>query len=145
MSIGLNEFIYNITKITEIAKIISETGLNIILLHGKLGSGKTTLAREIIRILLNDHKIKVTSPTFNIVNIYSRPGINIAHFDLYRINNSDELYEIGMEEFLNNSICIIEWPQILEECFLTNRKFLKIIIENTINENYRKIQILNNN
>lgn len=104
----------------------------VLCLEGDLGSGKTFLAKHIIQNLLNNKNIKVTSPTFGIVNVYTISGKNaIYHFDLYRIKNTEELENIGFFEALDSGICIIEWPQIA-------KKFL----QNSININ---IKILNEN
>ncbi|HOB25505.1 MAG TPA: tRNA (adenosine(37)-N6)-threonylcarbamoyltransferase complex ATPase subunit type 1 TsaE, partial [Kaistella sp.] len=59
---------------------------------------------------------EVSSPTYAIVNEYHSPKGKIFHFDLYRMKNIDEVYDIGMEEYLDNAfLCIIEWPEIYEE------------------------------
>ena len=58
----------------------------------------------------------VTSPTYAIVNEYNTPKGKVFHFDLYRLNTIEEVYDIGMDEYLENSeLCIIEWPEIYED------------------------------
>ena len=109
--------------------ILSKTGISkIILLNGDLGSGKTTLAKQLIKAL--GVKDAVTSPTFNIVSEYrSENNGLIYHFDLYRIKQTEELYEIGFEEYLESGhICIIEWPEIAEP-FLTSSVYTNVKIE----------------
>jgi tRNA threonylcarbamoyladenosine biosynthesis protein TsaE len=100
----------------------------IILLKGDLGSGKTTLAKLLIK-QSGVHEV-VTSPTFNIVSEYhSESGELIYHFDLYRIKSIDELFEIGFEEYIDSgNRCIIEWPEIAESLFQTDRTEVSISI-----------------
>ncbi len=87
---------------------------DIITFSGDLGSGKTFICREIIRHL-SGINYDVTSPTFNLLQIYTAPKFLIYHFDLYRLNNSSEIYELGIEEAFQGNLCLIEWPQIIEE------------------------------
>lgn len=83
---------------------------DIVLLTGDLGAGKTEFTKGVVEFFSKG--AKVTSPTFNIVNQYNCPSQVIYHFDFYRINSEDELYAIGIEEYLySGAICIIEWPE----------------------------------
>lgn len=75
-------------------------------LIGNLGAGKTEFARAFIQSICGE--IKVLSPTFNIMQSYDQ----ISHFDLYRLKTASELAELGFEEALQNSITLIEWPEI---------------------------------
>jgi tRNA threonylcarbamoyladenosine biosynthesis protein TsaE len=81
------------------------------LLHGEMGSGKTTLVKSIVTELGID--TLVTSPTFSIVNEYGESEKNkIYHFDLYRLKNEAEALDIGFEEYLTSGkLCLIEWPE----------------------------------
>lgn len=86
---------------------------DIIVLTGELGSGKTKFTEGILQYFeLED---EISSPTFNIVNEYINNKIKIFHFDVYRLENVDEFYEIGGEEYFSNGICIIEWGEIIKE------------------------------
>ncbi len=102
-------------------------------LIGDLGAGKTEFAREFIRTLCGN--VTVASPTFNILQVYEP---NIYHFDLYRIKAESELTEIGLDEALQNGICLIEWPQIAENYLPQNR--VEIYFE-IVDETTRKIEI----
>lgn len=86
---------------------------DVIELQGDLGAGKTTLAKSIIS-QLSDSEVQVTSPTFNIVQLYDAPEFTIWHFDLYRLKSAVELFEIGIDEALDQGLCLIEWPEIAE-------------------------------
>jgi tRNA threonylcarbamoyladenosine biosynthesis protein TsaE len=81
------------------------------LLHGEMGSGKTTLVKSIVNEL-GIHSL-VTSPTFSIVNEYGESeGNKVYHFDLYRLKNETEAFDIGFDEYLTSGkICLIEWPE----------------------------------
>lgn len=82
---------------------------DVLALHGDLGAGKTTLARAIIRSLAGDPELEVPSPTFTLVQAY--PGrLPVAHFDLYRIGDPDEMRELGLDEALAEGVALVEWP-----------------------------------
>ncbi len=88
---------------------------NIVALYGEMGAGKTTFAKALCKVLgVVD---EVSSPTFNIVNEYlCKTGESVFHFDFYRIDNLDEVYDIGFSEYLySGSLCIIEWPEKVEQ------------------------------
>jgi len=95
-----------------------------ILFYGEMGTGKTTFIKTICKALGCEDEI--SSPTYAIVNEYQTPSFKFFHFDLYRLNNLDELLDIGFEEYLEQeAICLIEWPQIAEKLI---DDFLKIEI-----------------
>ena len=125
----------------EIAKEIlkrKDKSAFIVFLDGDLGTGKTTLVKEIIFAL--GIKEKVKSPTFTIIEPYELNNKNIYHIDLYRINDPSELEIIGLREYLNESeaIIFIEWP---EKSFGFLKKFnLKISLKHS-SEKERKCKI----
>lgn len=97
---------------------------DIILFYGDIGSGKTTFIRFIAEYF---NIFDVSSPTFNILNIYESK-INIYHFDLYRLNDEEELYEIGYEDyFFGNGITVVEWSEKLDH--LLPETAIKIILK----------------
>ncbi|MEP4474449.1 MAG: tRNA (adenosine(37)-N6)-threonylcarbamoyltransferase complex ATPase subunit type 1 TsaE, partial [Lentilitoribacter sp.] len=84
-----------------------------ITLSGDLGAGKTTLARAIIRSVANDEYLEVPSPTFTLAQSYEL-RFTIGHFDLYRIGDPDEVFELGLDDILEHGVALIEWPQMAE-------------------------------
>lgn len=87
---------------------------DIVALTGDLGTGKTALTRYIAEAL--GVKEPVTSPTFTIVREHKDGRLPLYHFDVYRVYDPDELYEIGFEEYLfGGGVCIIEWADLIED------------------------------
>ncbi|AYZ11187.1 tRNA (adenosine(37)-N6)-threonylcarbamoyltransferase complex ATPase subunit type 1 TsaE [Chryseobacterium arthrosphaerae] len=95
-------------------EVIPNLKYNILLLKGNLGAGKTTFTQFLLKNLGSEDE--VNSPTYSIVNEYNTPKGKVYHFDLYRLKNIEEVYDIGIEEYLDNSfLCIIEWPEVYED------------------------------
>jgi tRNA threonylcarbamoyladenosine biosynthesis protein TsaE len=109
--------------------VISELQHSILLLKGNLGAGKTTFTQVLLKNLGSTDE--VSSPTYSIVNEYNTPKGKVFHFDLYRLKNIDEVYDIGIEEYLDNAfLCIIEWPEVYED-ELYGLKYHQMSIINT--------------
>lgn len=109
---------YSINKLKDwqhiVDQIIPQLKHHILLLKGNLGAGKTTFTQFLLKKLGSEDE--VSSPTYSIVNEYQTPQGKVYHFDLYRLKNIDEVYDIGIEEYLDNAfLCIIEWPEVYEE------------------------------
>lgn len=105
----------NAKQTEELGRRIGEslTGGEIIAMTGDLGAGKTTITKSIAKGLDIDEYI--TSPTFTIVNEYEG-RLKLFHFDVYRIGDIEEMYDMGYEEyFYSGGVCIIEWANLIEE------------------------------
>ncbi len=104
-------------ELPEVASAILDTldGRTVVAFRGPMGAGKTTLIRQIVAQL--GATDTVTSPTFALVNQYSAAsGEPIHHFDLYRIERIEEVYDMGYEEyFYSGDLCLVEWPEKIEE------------------------------
>ena len=84
---------------------------NIVAVDGSMGSGKTTLIKAAVKRLGTSDSI--SSPTFSIVNTYQTKGGMVHHFDLYRLNTTQELVDLGFDIYLDsNSLVLIEWPEL---------------------------------
>jgi tRNA threonylcarbamoyladenosine biosynthesis protein TsaE len=92
---------------------------DVIALKGELGAGKTTLARAFIRARGGDET--VPSPTFTLVQLYDLPSATVWHFDLYRLRQPDEAWELGIEDAFRDGISLIEWPERLGDLLPARR------------------------
>ncbi len=97
----------------------------VIALIGDLGTGKTTLTKSIARGLGVTET--VTSPTFNIIREYRSGRIPLFHFDVYRIADPEEMYELGYEEyFYGDGVCVVEWADLIEELLPEDAVIIRI-------------------
>lgn len=98
---------------------------DIIALTGDLGTGKTALTKAIARGI--GVKETITSPTFTIVQEYTSGRLPLYHFDVYRISDPEEMYELGYEEyFFGEGVCIIEWADLIEELLPKETKAIRL-------------------
>lgn len=112
----------------ELAKKIANSSKkgDVIGLKGTLGVGKSFFADTFINSLLEE-KRHILSPTFNLVYSYESKKGTIYHFDLYRVEEEEELYNIGLEDALSDGITLVEWPQIA--CEFLRKNYLEIEIK----------------
>ena len=126
---------FSVRSVGELGEVVSfliqqiKEGYKIVLLSGDLGSGKTTLTKAICDQL--DIKEPVSSPTFSLVNEYFSPVLGtIYHMDLYRLEKTDDLVQIGLEEYLDSGQpCLIEWPGIAEPYIMMPHLRVSIRVE----------------
>ena len=120
-------------------------GGEVVCLFGELGAGKTTLAKGIAKRLGITKSI--TSPTFALMNVFEVQDAklkikNLVHIDTYRLNNEQELIDIGVEDYLGKPdvVCVVEWPEKIAS-LLQNKKIIKIKLEH-LDPRKREITIL---
>jgi len=101
----------------------------VIALSGEMGAGKTTFIQAICKNL--GVEVEVNSPTFSLVNEYfTRDGNSIFHFDLYRIESTEELYDMGYEEyFYSGTLCLVEWPEKARDLIPDDSLWVNIVID----------------
>lgn len=105
------EITYSLEEINQVAeKILKQASFRTFIFYGQLGAGKTTLIQSLARKL--GVKDRLASPTFSLVNEYTNEKDELLlHFDLYRLENVEEAYDIGIDEYLSSDAWIfIEWP-----------------------------------
>ena len=107
---------------------------DVLVLTGELGSGKTKFVEGVLQNFGLENEI--SSPTFTIINEYTTSKNNIYHFDAYRLEDSDEFYAIGGEEYFEKGICLIEWGELISDVLPTDYINIKISKESS-NENIR--------
>ena len=120
----------------EIASLLKPR--DVILLKGELGAGKSTFARALIQSLCGV-QTEVPSPTFTLVQTYETPTYVLWHFDLYRLEHSQEIYELGIEEAYRSGVCLIEWPERLGTAL--PKEYLEIELRYGCHENERILEL----
>ena len=140
---------YTIKIGNNLAKLLSKG--DVIVLSGDLGAGKTKFVEGFLHNFgLQD---EISSPTFNIINEYITSDNNIYHFDVYRLEDSDEFYAIGGEEYFEKGICLIEWGELISDVLPkdyihvtinkdSNNEDLRIF-EFEVNDDSKYINVLN--
>lgn len=124
-------------RISEVAaEIVDNHDHTILLIKGEMGSGKTTLIREICRLL--EVKDNVASPTFSLVNEYASNRGPIYHFDFYRLKSIEEALDAGLEEYLySGNLCLLEWPEIVESILPSGLMSIEIYNAENNQRNYK--------
>jgi len=122
-----------LTQLDEAADWIIKSchGYSVWAFYGGMGAGKTTLIKAICRQLGSTDT--VTSPTFSLINEYKDPsGHSLYHFDFYRIEKKEEILDFGYEEYIySGDICLIEWPELVEELLPDNRVNIRIEVKDS--------------
>lgn len=112
---------------------------DVLCMYGDLGAGKTAFVQGLARGLgIEGH---ITSPTFTIVNEYYG-RLTLYHFDVYRVADPDEMYEIGYEEYVyGDGVSVIEWPQLIDEILPEQRYNITITKDYSKHDDYRVIRV----
>ena len=111
-----------------------------IALYGDLGVGKTAFVRGFTSQISPSSRVK--SPTFALVNEYKGSLMSVFHFDMYRIENEDELYSIGFYDYLQRKgICLVEWSENIEDSLPDEYLRVEIVKDSTENTDSRKITV----
>lgn len=117
---------YQLNDLKSVAQtVINNVTSKTLLFYGAMGVGKTTLIKEIVKLLGVTEE--TSSPTFSIVNEYTGKDSKIFHFDFYRIEHEEEVYDIGIEDyFYQNAWCLVEWPEKIPN--ITPEDAIKIML-----------------
>lgn len=127
---SLDELSFVAKKILQI-----EPSVRLFLFYAPMGAGKTTLIKECCIALGSQSHF--SSPTYSIINEYDAPNSKIYHFDLYRLKNEEEVYDLGIEDYISGeAYCFFEWPHLVEK--MIDVSYLKIEIE--LKENIRYLR-----
>ena len=133
------ELIYKLSEIEKASNfVLKNVNRDVILITGEVGTGKTTLIKEYCK-LIGVEEI-VNSPTYTLINEYQNKSGKIVHMDLYRVEDVKEINELGLFEYLENNIVIIEWPEIILKMIDIKYSLINITF---INEKERKLSIKN--
>jgi tRNA threonylcarbamoyladenosine biosynthesis protein TsaE len=133
------ELIYKLSELEKASNfVLKNVNHDIILITGEVGTGKTTLIKEYCK-LIGVEEI-VNSPTYTLINEYQNKRGKIVHMDLYRVKDINEINELGLFEYLENNIVIIEWPEIILKMIDIKYSLINITF---INEKERKLSIKN--
>ena len=133
------ELIYKLSELEKASNfVLKNVKRDTILITGEVGTGKTTLIKEYCK-LIGVEEI-VNSPTYTLINEYQNKRGKIVHMDLYRVKDINEINELGLFEYLENNIVIIEWPEIILKMIDIKYSMINITF---INEKERKLSINN--
>jgi tRNA threonylcarbamoyladenosine biosynthesis protein TsaE len=102
---------------------------DLVALEGGLGAGKTTLARAILRAASGDPGLIVPSPTFTLVEVYETPRASFWHFDLYRLEEPEQVFELGWEEARADGVALVEWAERLGGLLPPDRLTVRLALE----------------
>jgi N-acetylmuramate 1-kinase len=114
---------------------------DLVTLSGDLGAGKTTFARAMIRHLAGDANLDVPSPTFTFMQSYELPRFALVHADLYRINGTADLAELGFDDLPDGAVVLLEWPDRAAGFLPPNRFDISFTLESSLGDEGRVIRV----
>jgi len=133
---------YSLNELTAVAEeIVATAPHKILLFYGEMGVGKTTLIKELCKVLGVEDI--ASSPTFSLVNEYkTNTNETVFHFDFYRIEDEEEAYDMGIEDyFYSNNWCLVEWPENIKNLLPLDTVSISI---NLLENGQRNIQLKTN-
>ncbi len=138
----MTKLTYQLNQLDQAATfVLKHSKAKLLFFEAEMGTGKTTLIKALVKQL--GSLDNASSPTFSLVNTYKTKAETIHHFDLYRIEAEDELYDIGIETYLdNNAYVFVEWPELLKEITNEDYTIISIILDENLN---RVLEVKNSN
>ncbi len=140
MEMESKEVDFGLDELNYVAHILAQElqGKPKLLLYGEMGAGKTTLVKELLRVLGSVDE--VSSPSYSLINEYElKDGEIVRHIDLFRLETIEEALDIGMEDILYDSVkTIVEWPQLIESILDDNFSRVELTI---LSNGLRKVKI----
>ncbi|MAW52044.1 MAG: tRNA (adenosine(37)-N6)-threonylcarbamoyltransferase complex ATPase subunit type 1 TsaE [Geminicoccus sp.] len=117
------------------ARLASALGVgDVVLLEGTLGAGKTAFSRALIRSVLGDPDALVASPTFTFSQIYNVETLVVTHFDLYRVGEAAEVFDLGWDDAIADGVTLVEWPDRLQDLRPAEALTIKIELHPDVEE-----------
>jgi len=114
---------------------------DLVAIAGELGTGKSALARAIIRTLAQDETLEVPSPTFTLLQLYELPRFPVVHADLFRVNTLAELSELGWEEASTGSAVLVEWPEKAGPLLQADRLEIHLDLATDLGPEHRRVRL----
>lgn len=129
----------HVHRIAELIALKLRAG-DVVMLEGDLGAGKTTCARALVRGALADVGLDVPSPTFALIQTYDAARITLHHLDLYRLEDANDLIELGLDDLVSTGALIVEWPDRLDQALSPNT--LTVALSDGADREHRAVTLM---